>query len=304
MEPSYPMIERLAEQVGRDRRDVQRLVENANMFPSCRGRVYRILQGMLKEKEGVSLGSEPAFPVPSSLPGEGQPLGRVLSGDVLLGEYRFPVSALPGNAGILGGSGTGKSMLAGLLCEGWLEDGPKVIILDVADEYGWLIHRLGLDQLYVIRARHFPVGLFVNPPGSHLSEMAYLSAIVGVLRESLYLRDGSCNFLLKMVGQMFRERGVLDGTRDYPTLAEVFQKLLTCKYSVQTRTAGFVETLVNRMQGVLISFPGMSWKRSLSPEEVTRKHLIVRMADLSPAEMEVFTGVFLCWLMAYRGGKL
>ncbi len=304
MEPSYPMIDRLAEQVGRDRPGVQRLVENANMFPSCRGSVYRVLQGMLKEKEGVSLGSEPAFPAPSSLPGEGQVLGRVLSGDTPLGEYRFPVSALPGNAGIFGGSGTGKSMLAGLVCEGWLEDGPNFIILDVAGEYGSFIHRLGADRLSVIRARQFPVGLFVNPPGSHLSEMAYLSAIVGVLREALYLRDGSCNFLLKTVGEMYEERGVLDGTRDYPTLTEVFQKLLTCKYSVQTRTAGFVESLVNRLSGVILSFRGMSAKRSLSPEEVTRKHLIVRMADLSPAEMEVFTGVFLCWLMSYRGGRL
>jgi hypothetical protein len=304
MEPSYPMIDRLADQVGRDRPGVQRLVENANMFPSCRGSVYRILQGMLKEKEGVSLGSEPAFPVPSSLPGEGQPLGRLLSGDTLLGEYRFPVSALAGNAAIYGCSGTGKSSLAGLLIEGWLEDGPKVIMLDVADEYGWLIHRVGADRLSVIRARHFPVGLFVNPPGSCLSQMAYLSAIVGVLRESLYLRDGSCNFLVKMLAEVYRERGVLDGTRDHPTLAEVFRKLLTCKYSVQTRTSGFVETLVNRIHSLLISFPGMNAKRSLSPEEVTRKHLIVRMADLSPAEMEVFTGVFLCWLMAYRGGKI
>jgi hypothetical protein len=179
-----------------------------------------------------------------------------------------------------------------------------VIILDVADEYGWLIDRFGPEKLAVIRARRFPLGIFVNPAGSCLEPLAWLSRAVGVLRECMFLRDGSCNLLLKIVGGMYRERAIFDGSRDYPTLAEVFRKLVTCKFSVQSRHAGFLETLVNRFQGLLQSFPGMNAKRSLVPEQVCGRSLIVRMADLSPQETDVFTGLFLAWLMAFREGRL
>lgn len=300
---SILMIQDLAELVGRDDPEVTVLVENARMFLRSRDSAYRILLGLAKSK-GLNLGKELAFGLPTDLPGEGLKIGDIMIGDSAHGECRISKGELPGNVGVFGGAGTGKSSVAGHLCEGWFEDGPKVIILDVADEYGWLIHRYPVEKLMVIKARHFPLGIFVNPSGSCLSEMAYLSQIVGVLRESLYLRDGSCNLLLKIVGGMYRERGVLDGTRDYPTVVEVFEKLITNKFSVQSRHAGFLETLVNRFHGLIQSFPGMNAKRSLAPEEVTRRNLIVRMADMSPSDIEIFTGVFLCWLMAYRGGKL
>jgi len=300
---SIPMIEHLADLLGKDNPRVDRLVEHAKQFPKYREHSYRSLQVMLKKK-GLSLAMEPVFQIPTDLPAKGRILGDVVQGDTVQGVCRYPFSELPGNVGIFGGSGTGKSSLAGHLCEGWFEEAPAVIILDVAEEYCWLIDRYPPEKLMVIRARHFPIGIFVNPPDSCLSELAYLSQIVGVLRESLYLRDGSCNLLLKIVGGMYRERGVFDGTNDYPTAVEVFQKLVTSKFSVQSRHAGFLETLVNRFHGILQSFPGMNAKRSLSPKHVTEKHLIVRMSDLSPAEMEVFTGIFLCWMMTYRGGQI
>lgn len=300
---SIPMIERLADLIGRDNPEVMLLVENAKLYPGSRDGAQRILHAMLKEK-GLHLGKEPAFGAPSNLPVEGQVLGDVVCGDAVHGIYRHPTAELPGNMGVFGGCGVGKSSVVGLLCEGWFEEGLSVIILDVADEYGWLIHRYPVEKLLVLRARHFPLGIFVNPVGSCLSPLAWLSLVVGVLRECLFLRDGSCNLLYRIVGAMYRERDVLDGSNDYPIATEVFQKLVTSKFSSQTRHAGFLETLVNRFHGLLQSFPGMNAKHSLVPEQATGRSLIIRMADLSPSEIDVFTGLMLAWLMAYREGKI
>lgn len=299
---SMPMIEKLAELLGWDE-ETRRLVENARLYPDSRDSVHALLQVKAK-RLGIDLAKEPAFGIPADLPAHGRRIGDALVGDIRHAACCVPDGALPGNVGVFGGSGSGKSSLSGLLCEWWIGSGLCVIILDVADEYGWLIDRFGPERLAVMRARRFPLGVFVNPVGSCLEPLAWLSRVVGVLRECMFLRDGSCNLLLKIVGGMYRERAVLDGSRDYPTLAEVFRKLVTCKFSVQSRHAGFLETLVNRFQGLLQSFPGMNAKQSLVPEQVCGRSLIVRMADLSPQETDIFTGLFLGWLMAYREGRL
>ena len=78
---------------------------------------------------------------------------------------------------------------------------------------------------------------------------------------------------------------------------------MTNKFSVQSRHAGYLETLVNRFQGLLQSFPGMNAKQSVIPEQVLSKSLIIRMGDLSPSETDEFTSMFLAWMMACREAK-
>lgn len=298
---SMPMIRELAELLGWDD-EVRRMVANADSFPEGRDDIYALLQARVR-RAGIELGKKPAFGLQEGMPTEGKKIGDVLTGDKPHGECRLGLEALPGNIGIFAGSSQGKSSLAYLLCEYWIEIGLCVVILDVFDQYGALIRRFETERLLVVRARHFPLGVFVNPVGSRLSPMAWLSTVIGVLRECMFLRDGSCNLLFKIVGGMYRERGVLDGSGDYPTLVEAFKKLVTNKFSVQSRHAGYLETLVNRFQGLLQSFPGMNAKQSVIPEQVLSKSLVIRMGDLSPAETDEFTSLFLAWMMACREAK-
>jgi hypothetical protein len=290
-------IEELADLLGRSDPRVRRLVENARRFPDSRDSALRILQAMCSRK-GVDLADEHIFGVPDELPETGTELGNVLRGDNPVGPYTYSRTELPGNLGVLGGAGTGKSSIVGLLSESWIVNGLSVVVMDLADEYGWLIKRIPAEKLLVVNARTFPMALFQNPEGSCLSDLAWLSQVVGVLREVMYFRDGSCNLLLKTVGDMYRERGVLEGSRNHPMLSEVFVKLRNSKYSSQSRHAGFLESLVNRFHGLLQSFPGMNAKCSLIPKQVLRSSVIVRMADLSPAEIDIFTSFFILWLMA------
>jgi hypothetical protein len=298
---SLARIEELADLIGKSDpkvgKKVRRLVENAKLFPESSDSVLRLLQTMCKGK-GIDLSDEPCFATPDELPREGTELGAVLRGDKPVGAYKHPHTDLPGNQGVFGITGCGKSTLVGHQCEGWIEDGLCVIIGDQADEYRHLVNRFPPEKLLVLSARNFPLAPFENPVGSCLSDLSWLSQVVGVFREIFYLRDGSCNLLLKIVGDIYRERKVMEGSRDFPLLSEVFTELTRRKFSIQSRHAGFLETLVNRFHGLLQSFPGMNAKRSLVPAQVLQHSLIIRMSDLNPGEMDTFVSLFLIWLMA------
>ena len=296
-------LEDLAAMAGRDDERVERVLRMARVFPETRGTAEQVLTALCASR-GIDPFEELVFPLPLDLPSEGWMLGDVLAGERPFGAFRYPVEELPGNLGVFGVSGSGKSTLVRELCEGWIEQGVEVLLLDVQAEYGSLARRFPAERLGVVSARTFPLPLFENPVGSCLDDLARLAQVVGVLREVLYLRDGSCNLLLEVVGEMYRERGVLDGSRNYPLATEVFQKLVASKFSGQSRHAGYLETLVNRFQGLLQSFPGLNAKRSAPPEQVLSQSLIVQMANLSLAELDVFTALFLAYTATGLEGEI
>lgn len=296
------MIEELAELAGRDDPEVIRLVKHAILFPESRSSVYDMLQVKVSRR-GANLGKRTVFGAPSVLPAEGRKIGDAMLGDSPQGDCTISRNDLPGNVGFFGGSGTGKSSLAGLICEYFMGILMPVLMIDIGDEYGWLIDRFGPERLLVIRARFFPLGLFVNPVGSRLPPLSWLAKITDVLADSLFLGDGGSNMLKNIVGKMYRERGVLDGSNDYPIATDVFGKIVTAKYSAGSRYKGFAESLVNRFCGLLQSFPGMNAKRSLVPEQVAGRSLIIRVADLSAYEQDIFINVLLLWLMCYKEGE-
>lgn len=289
----------LAGIVGLDDPRVQRIMENAERFPKSMDAGERILRKLAREK-GISLADPPVYTAPEELPQEGRLLGNVQQGDRSVAEYRYPITELSGHLGIFGLTGTGKSMLTGHLCEGWIESSIITLIFAPSNEYLSLLDRFSSELLAVIRARDFPLNPFQNPEGSCYSDLEWLSGTVSVLRQTTYMRDGSCNLLLKIVGDMYRERGVFDGSKDYPSLKEVFDALITKKFSTQSRHAGFLETAVNRIQWTLQSFPNLNARKSLVPAQVLKRSLIIRMDDLSPEESEVFVNLFLHWLNSKR----
>jgi len=296
---SMNRIQELAEILGLKDPRVRQLMNTAQRVPRSRDTVGYVLQSLARRR-GIDLAKLPAFGVPYELPTQGIELGSLLLGESEAGTYRYPAAELPGNLGVFGAAGTGKSSLVGFLCESWIRAGLTVVILDVADEYGWLAERFGPERLAVVSARSFPLPFFENPRGSYLSDQAWLSLAVSVIREVHYVKDGGSNLLLKVVGDMYRKRGVEQGSRDYPLTSEVFRELTTNKFSVMSRNARYLETLVNRFHGMMLSFPGLNAKQGIAPAELLSRSLVVRMADLSPLECDMFSSLFLAYLLAVR----
>jgi hypothetical protein len=298
---SLARIEELADLIGKSDpkvgRKVRRLVENAKLFPESSDSALRLLQTMCKGK-GIDLSDEPVFGVPEELPGEGRELGTVVRGNTPVGIYRHPNGELPGNQAILGITNCGKSFLAGHQIEGWIEDGLCVIIFDAGDEYGYLSRLYSPDRLLILSARNTPLAIWENPPGSCYSDLAWTAQMVGILREAWFIRDGSCNLLGREVGKIFRQRGVLKGSKDYPLASDVHSALVSLKFSASSRSVHFAESLVNRSGALLESFPGMNARRSLDFRQLVKHSAIIRVADLSPSELDIFVNLFLLRLLA------
>jgi len=296
-------VEKLAKWAGLNDPAVRQIMENVRRFPQCMESAEKILQSICMCK-GINLADPPVFEVPANLSEEGVFMGHVLRGDARAGEFFLHDSELEGNIGIFGVTGSGKSMMARYLCENWIEQGLSVIIFDQSNEYISLLNRFGPEKLSLVRARQFPIGPFVNNPGSYLSDLANLSRVVSVFRESLFLRDGSHNLLLKTVGDMYRERGVIEGSGDYPVLTEVFNELVSRKFSAQSRHAGYLETLVNRFQWLLQSFPCFNARKPINPGELFKRSLIILMGDMSPEEQDFFINMFIHWLNTVLYGNI
>jgi len=299
---SLPEIHRLADLIGIND-DVSVLVENAERSsnPEVRESAYHMLLLMAAEA-GINLATPPIFGVPQNLPSEGKVIGHVLRGDNPVGVYRLPISALPGNVGFYGATKSGKSTLVFYLADFWIENNQSVVCLDFSDEYCPLIRRYPADKLSLLKARTTPINPFENPVGSRLDPLAWASRIIGVFREVFFWRDGACNLALDVLANMYRVRGVLEGSRDYPLPSDVLAEVKSRRYGKDKRTGGYAETIQNRLTGLIISFPGMSARKSLVPEQVLQRSLIIRMADLSPGDIDAFTSVFLAWLTAPLGG--
>jgi hypothetical protein len=296
-------LQALAGLAGADDPRVRSIMRTAALFPETRETAEQLLSAMCLAS-GVDVEATPAFDWPREVPAEGRHLGNVLAGSARQSPFHYPLGGLPGNLALYGASGTGKSTLVRHLCEWLIGEGLTVVVFDVADEYGSLLRLFGANILSVVSARTFPLAIFANPPGSCLGAVARVGQVVGCLRESAFLRDGSCNLLTKVVGDLYEERGVFGGSRSYPTASEVLARLTDSKFRPGSRHAGYLETLVNRLQGLVQSFPGMNARRSPGPRDALGRSLIVRMADLSPAEIDSFGSQFLAWMMCGLQGEI
>jgi len=288
-------VRNLAKIAGRNDPAVRRILDRAERFPESIGCAEKLLRSICMKK-GIDISDPPLFEIPENLPANGSFMGGVIRGNFPAGDYHLPESELEGNVGVFGTTGSGKSMLVRYLCGNWIEDDLGVIIFDQSNEYTSLIRRFCPARLRVFRGREFPIGPFVNPGGSCLSDIAYLSGVASVFRETMYLRDGSHNLLLKTAGDMYRDQGVLSGSGKYPSLTEVFGKLVSSKFSTQSRHAGYLETLVNRSHWVLQSFPWFNARKSPDPAGLFTGSTIILMGDMSPEEQDFFISMFLFWL--------
>jgi hypothetical protein len=290
--------EELAQNIGYDDPVVQREMELLARFPETAEVVFWTLERRARELR-VRLSKPAAFSIPAGLPTDGVLLGQVMRGDVPVHDFFFPESWLEGHVLIAGGSGTGKTTTTGELCYGLIKSGKHVIIPDSSDEYCWLLDEFAPEQLGVISAKNMPLALFHNPDESPFSPDSWIQIIADMLRANVYFRDGSQNVLVKTAGDIYAERGVFEGSGDYPLVTEVFKGVNERKYSAQPRHKEWKETVLNRLQDILISFKNFNVRKSASPDRFFERSWIIRTWDLTPREHDIFINVMWAWANAH-----
>jgi len=225
-------------------------------------------------------------------------IGRVVRGPALGGPFRLPFLLVGEHQLWTGHSGSGKSF--GIMSEILHLIGTvPVWIFDTEDEYKNLAQFFPAEDLLVVDYKDLRRNIFEPPPGFHPLE--WQGRVKNIWRESFFLRDGSVNLLGDILHELYLSKGILDGSTNYVTLNEFYRKLSSLRFRVNSRNAGYWETLVNRTLN-LLNFMGQTYNcvRGHDLEFLLSKSVIFRLRGLSDDLFAFFANDMLTYVLASR----
>lgn len=302
----YDQLEHLAYVLGRERRDVQNLLRAAALDPKMRDTVEAFLRTRVLRGGGDP--DDPAsFPLVTELPPGLMRIGRVVNG-----RRDGPVLALAEGSsddiqhvGVFGRTRWGKSYLMRHMARQYIEAGGKCWIIDPEDEFSPLVAAIKEPQRpMAICAKHLRINFF-EPPRDSVSPKTWLADISLLLRQEVYLRDGSLNlFTTTMLGLM-KSKGIFSGGNQYPSLAETLLRFRNMKLgSSQTRGATWLESLINRLTMLYEAFEDTARVvHSHMLEQLTNRSAIFRLLDLRGIPLQFLADFLMVWLSRYNEGQ-
>ena len=227
-------------------------------------------------------------------------MGQVVQGAMPGPRFALPPETLPQHVGVFGHNGTGKSFLAMHLALEAIRAGWRVWILDIEDEYSRLLPLL--PDLVTLEPDQLRVNLF-EPPGPWLMPTSWLQEVNLLLRGGTFLRDGSLNVFDKGMRTLLRDRGIMAGGSDWPSLREVVGYFQGVRFGPKTRNAGFVESLLNRLDMLCGAYDSMS---SVAVSDMlpalAKRSVIFRLHGMTGIPLQFLAGFLLLWLARYREG--
>lgn len=268
-----------AAMLGIDRPDVSKCLENAFRNPELAPVYKRHFMQELRRR-GVALSELPAFGVGPSLAS-----GGISPGDVLLGERKVKALALaPGSfdehALIVGHSGSGKSFLIRHLIPQFASRGIPSWIFDPENEYKVLLKRTDPARFLVLSPASDRDN-FLQPPAG-VAPQEWLGRLKNLCREVFYFRDGSINLLDGILRGLYANRGVLDGGRDYPSIADLVETLDRMEFKPGTRFSGYHESLVNRFRSLAANLEKtLSCRSGYDMAALAARTVVFRLSGMS-----------------------
>ena len=290
-----------ADRLGKDKPEVKRMVQTAVMHPEQAHVVKRHMQLELKKK-GYDLTDLPVFSLnlPDSIPEDGIFLGNIPLGNGTERKGYLPVESYATHGLYCGMSGSGKSTLVKFSVPQFVSREVYPVIFDQEDEYSVLLKILNPEEIYILDRNTDKDNLFEPPPG--VDPKVWLAKVLSFLREALYLREGSINLLDMILTNLYRNRGVFDGGRNYPTILDVINFLDTMEYRPGTRSYMYMESLINRFKGGLQNELGdvLICRHGLNLENKQKKCVIYRMKGLSDPMRNFYIYQKMMKELAYR----
>lgn len=236
------------------------------------------------------------------LPTSGLLLGTSVQADGNLGErvflptdllYRYP------HVIICGPAGCGKSWEIKYLTCQEIERGEICWYFDSEGDFIDLAGALGTEKLWVIRFDQ----LRRNPlePLPEEDPLVTLGRVKTVLREATFMRDGSINLLSELVHKLYTERGVFNGSEDYPCFEDVYQETKKSRFRLDSRRGQYAEVLLSRLGNISDNMQSTYFCKKGFPIEVLAEHSIVfDITGLSRDLAHFFVDDIILWLADWK----
>lgn len=272
----------LADLLGRENPKIKRMLQTAYMHPE---EVYAIKKHMKLElkRRGYELEDLPLFGLnlPEIVPGKGMFVGYVVLGNGTEREMRTALDSYSRHTLAGGMSGSGKSTLMKFLVPQFVANGVYPVIFDQEDEYSVLLKVMNPEDLLILDWNTDRDNLFEPPPG--VDPRVWHGKLMSFLREVLYLREGTMNLLEVILANLYRNRGILEGSRNYFTILDVINFLDTMEFRPGSRFYMYRESLVNRFKGGLLNELGkvLICREGFGYEDRKKKCEIYRTRGLS-----------------------
>lgn len=249
----------------------------------------------MARKAGFDLTRLPRFPfAPRPVSGRSVLIGNVLVGERVRGELRQPLSGIVMHGIFTGASGAGKSSAIKAAVPQLIHLGVKSVIFDSQHEYDDLLEVVPPGELLVIDAlRDDKDNPFAPPRGVPVP--FWIARSRESFRE-LFLRDGSVNLIGDILPNLYA-RG------RYPTMKGLSETLHHTQFKTGTRSAQYLESLINRVDGLLQGMgPTLDCEEGFDISEVLKRSVVYQIGDLSQDHRIFYVNLKVARVAAFRRG--
>jgi len=292
MSYAFEELRFLGQKLGLARLEVQKCLEkaarNPDNIPLYKSHFLKLLQ-----KENYSLSNLPLFSlnVPQHMPENGIFIGNIIRGNSNMQKLFVPVQAFQRHSLIVGMTGSGKSTLVKSLIPQFIKKGIGVWAFDHENEYKCLLHTIPPEKFLVLDQANDKDNFLEPPP--FVSKERWRSVLLAILREQ-WLRDGSLNLVGDVLLQLYARKG------ERAKVLDVFNQLKAMQFKPGTRYAGYHESALNRIGGLLDDLgSALLCEKGYSLTDLIDKCVVYNISTLSDMRRHFYITLKMLRVMTY-----
>ena len=206
------------------------------------------------------------------------------------------------HAAIFGTTGSGKTNCAFLILRELARRGKPFLVFDWKRNYRDLIM---LDEFKDVKvytvgrdASPFYFNPLVPPPGTKAE--TWLKKLIEIICHAYFLGEGVAFLLQKAIDRVYQEKGVYDGSSDYPTFLDVLRVLEGMK--VKGRKALWMDSTLRTLGVLCFGEFGrvLNAKEHFDISKILCEKAVLELDALTNADKTFFTEALLLWIHCFR----
>ena len=227
---------------------------------------------------------------------EGIEIGSGLLGDTTGPATRIPFRALDQHVVVLGATGVGKSVLVRHLLSGLKHQDVNTLVFDLENEYSSMLSCMPERDVLLVDAEDLRISLTAPPKGCKPTE--WTDRLLEVLRETLFLRDGSIALLRRVLQRS-------NQTSRFPSVARLRELIDHEEKTCRGREREYIGSLKNRLDGLSAQLRLIfDCSSGMDLQQVLASRLaVIQMRNLAQESQLLLSMFLLQWFSTYLETK-